>query len=202
MIFPKAKKIAKELTWHKTKEGVFGLYKGYFFNVGDGSLLSNPQYKYVSATTDTLTEKQKLQIKTELETNKKLLKFSNFEIGDNSIFVQYLENLTYTKLKTVYTLVDFMVDLFKKLDISEQNKCHNCGTKDSIKYYELNDSGVLLCNSCFRQIENNYFEIGRKKISEEKLFVAGYCNEVTCYIQSKRVLKEGGYEPDESMVYY
>ena len=42
----------------------------------------------------------------------------------------------------------------------------------------------------------------KKEFAGENLFVAGYCNEVTCYIPSKRVLKEGGYEADESMVYY
>ncbi|MEL7586484.1 MAG: hypothetical protein AAGU19_07185 [Prolixibacteraceae bacterium] len=174
MIFPKAKKIARELDWHKTKDGVFGLYKGYFFNVGDGSLLSNPQFKYVIATTDTLTEEQKLQIKTELDANKKVLKFSNYEIGDNSIFFQFVENLTLTKLKIVYALFDFLVDLFKKLNISEQNKCHNCATKDNIKYYDLNDRGVLLCNLCFRQIENDYYEVEREKYLEDKNYLTGF----------------------------
>jgi len=174
MIFPKAKKIAKELDWHKSKDGVFGLYKGYFFNVSDASLLSNPQYKFVTATTDNLTEGQKLQIKNELDANKKILKFTTFEISDNSIFFQFAENLTYTKLKTVYSLFDFIVDLFKKLNISEQNKCHNCGTKESIKYYDLNDSGVILCNPCFRQIENSYYEVERERVSEEKNYLTGF----------------------------
>lgn len=34
------------------------------------------------------------------------------------------------------------------------------------------------------------------------MFVAGYCNEVMCYIPSRRVLDEGGYEVDRSMIYY
>jgi neutral ceramidase len=42
----------------------------------------------------------------------------------------------------------------------------------------------------------------KKEFAKENIYVAGYCNEVTCYIPSKRVLKEGGYEADESMVYY
>ena len=42
----------------------------------------------------------------------------------------------------------------------------------------------------------------KKEFAGENLFVAGYCNEVTCYIPSKRVLQEGGYEADESMLYY
>ena len=42
----------------------------------------------------------------------------------------------------------------------------------------------------------------KKQFARENIYVAGYCNEVTCYIPSKRVLKEGGYEAEESMVYY
>ncbi|HRH56798.1 MAG TPA: hypothetical protein PLS10_04035 [Chitinophagales bacterium] len=174
MIFPKAKKIAKELDWHKTQNGVFGLYKGYFFNVADASLLSNPQFKFVTATIDNLTEEQKLQIKTELDTNKKNLKFTNFEISDNSIFFQFAENLTFTKLKTVYSLFDFLVDLFKRLQLPEQNKCHNCGTKDKINSYNLNDSGIILCKTCFSQTENSFYEVERERISEEKNYLTGF----------------------------
>jgi len=42
----------------------------------------------------------------------------------------------------------------------------------------------------------------KKKYSKENLFVAGYCNEVMSYIPSHRVLDEGGYEANESMIYY
>ncbi len=36
----------------------------------------------------------------------------------------------------------------------------------------------------------------------EKLIVAGYSNDVPCYIPSARVLGEGGYEAVDSMIYY
>jgi neutral ceramidase len=42
----------------------------------------------------------------------------------------------------------------------------------------------------------------KEEYAGENLVVAGYCNDVMCYIPSKRVLAEGGYEPVESMVYY
>ncbi|MBZ5859348.1 neutral/alkaline non-lysosomal ceramidase N-terminal domain-containing protein [Flavihumibacter profundi] len=42
----------------------------------------------------------------------------------------------------------------------------------------------------------------KAKFSRENLFVAGYCNKVDCYIPNKRILKEGGYEPEDSMIYY
>ena len=34
------------------------------------------------------------------------------------------------------------------------------------------------------------------------LWVAGYCNDVSAYIPSKRILSEGGYEAGEAMLYY
>jgi hypothetical protein len=42
----------------------------------------------------------------------------------------------------------------------------------------------------------------RREFPGENLTVAGYCNDVSCYIPSLRVLREGGYEPDSSMIYY
>ncbi|MBE7500918.1 MAG: neutral/alkaline non-lysosomal ceramidase N-terminal domain-containing protein [Verrucomicrobiales bacterium] len=37
---------------------------------------------------------------------------------------------------------------------------------------------------------------------DANLVVAGYCHDVMCYIPTRRVLEEGGYEPDTSMIYY
>ncbi|MCX6903623.1 MAG: neutral/alkaline non-lysosomal ceramidase N-terminal domain-containing protein [Verrucomicrobia bacterium] len=48
----------------------------------------------------------------------------------------------------------------------------------------------------------DYLHRARREFSRENLVVAGYCNEVDCYIPSRRVLREGGYEPVDSMIYY
>jgi hypothetical protein len=42
----------------------------------------------------------------------------------------------------------------------------------------------------------------KKEFPRERLVVAGYSNDVMSYIPSRRVLKEGGYEADSSMIYY
>jgi neutral ceramidase len=43
----------------------------------------------------------------------------------------------------------------------------------------------------------------RKELPKDRIvWVAGYCNDVMAYIPSKRVLLEGGYEAESSMVYY
>ncbi|MBK7690107.1 MAG: hypothetical protein IPJ31_02975 [Bacteroidetes bacterium] len=178
MIFPKAKRNAKELGWHKTKDSVFGLYKGYFFNIADASILSNPQFKLVVVTTDSLTNEQEFQIKTKLDVNKKNLKYTSYEIGDNSILFQFAENFTFTKNKTVYNLFDFLVDLFKEMNLLEQNKCHTCGSNQEINFYDLNDTGIILCNTCFQQMENNFYEIECERILEEKNYFAGFLGSI------------------------
>ena len=40
------------------------------------------------------------------------------------------------------------------------------------------------------------------ELDAERLWVTAYANEIPCYIASKRVLAEGGYEADSSMIYY
>ncbi len=42
----------------------------------------------------------------------------------------------------------------------------------------------------------------KREYPNEPIFVAGYSNDVMCYIPSKRVVKEGGYEVVDSMMYY
>jgi hypothetical protein len=42
----------------------------------------------------------------------------------------------------------------------------------------------------------------RREFPSENLVVAGYCNDVMCYIPSERVLQEGGYEAVDNMIYY
>ncbi len=42
----------------------------------------------------------------------------------------------------------------------------------------------------------------KREYPKENLIVAGYTNDVMCYIPSARVLKEGGYEASDSMIYY
>jgi hypothetical protein len=48
----------------------------------------------------------------------------------------------------------------------------------------------------------DYAIAAKKRFPRENMFVAGYCTEVQCYIPSKRILDEGGYEPESSMIYY
>jgi hypothetical protein len=42
----------------------------------------------------------------------------------------------------------------------------------------------------------------KKQYPKEQLFVAGYCNQVVCYIPTEKILEEGGYEAVSNMMYY
>lgn len=42
----------------------------------------------------------------------------------------------------------------------------------------------------------------KKEFAHHDIFVAGYSQEVMCYVPSKNVLQEGGYEAESSMIYY
>ena len=41
-----------------------------------------------------------------------------------------------------------------------------------------------------------------KELGAEGFWPVGYANDVMAYIPSKRILDEGGYEADRSMIYY
>src|SRR5262245_43594623 len=40
------------------------------------------------------------------------------------------------------------------------------------------------------------------EFDSQRLWISAYCNDVPCYIASRRVIGEGGYEADRSIVYY
>jgi hypothetical protein len=42
----------------------------------------------------------------------------------------------------------------------------------------------------------------KRELGPERVWVAGYCNDVFAYIPSLRVLREGGYEGAGAMIYY
>jgi neutral ceramidase len=42
----------------------------------------------------------------------------------------------------------------------------------------------------------------KRELDGKRLWITAYANDVPCYIVSRRVLREGGYEPDSSRIYY
>jgi hypothetical protein len=48
----------------------------------------------------------------------------------------------------------------------------------------------------------DYVLRAKKELAGENLIVAGYCHDVMCYIPSRRVQQEGGYEAVDNTIYY
>ncbi len=122
-------------------------------------------------------------------------------------------------IKTDYQVVDlefkpFDLELYQK-DLESTDKfaqrrailmidAYNKGWKTNIYSYPIqavrfnNDFTIIALSG---EVVVDYSFMLKKKYPNENLFVAGYCNEVVCYIPSKRILAEGGYEADDSMIY-
>jgi hypothetical protein len=42
----------------------------------------------------------------------------------------------------------------------------------------------------------------KREFDPARLWISGYANDVPCYIPSRRILAEGGYEAEQSLWYY
>ena len=69
-----------------------------------------------------------------------------------------------------------------------------------VQAVRFNTDLILLALS--GEVVVDYVLRAKREFPGENLVVAGYCNDVSSYIPSLRVLHEGGYEPDVSMIYY
>lgn len=66
----------------------------------------------------------------------------------------------------------------------------------------LDFGGVFTIVGLAGEVVVDYSKRIKEMYKGRDVFVAGYCNEVMCYIPSKRILEEGGYEAETSMIYY
>ncbi|MBT1710029.1 hypothetical protein KK062_17415 [Fulvivirgaceae bacterium PWU5] len=178
MLFPKAKKIARTLGWHKTENSVFGFYKGYSFTIGDGPLLGNPQYKYVEADMGTLTGEQRQQLWETLTKNKKILRFTKFEISQRTVYIQFIEVWRFTKSKTVYALLDFLAAQFATIGAMAGDTCSTCNSRDGVVAYNQSETGVMLCQQCFSIKEKELGQQERQNLLEEKNYIAGFVGSI------------------------
>lgn len=69
-----------------------------------------------------------------------------------------------------------------------------------VQAIRFNDDLTLLALG--GEVVVDYAHRARREFAAENLIIAGYCHDVSCYIPSRRVLREGGYEAVESMIYY
>ncbi len=179
MIFPKTKKIAAENNWHRTDNTVFGLYKNYFFTIGDSSLLSSPNYKYIIAKVDHLTQAQKLEISNALLKNKSELKFTQFEFRDDkSLTLFYHETFGFTKIALLYQMLDFLSGLFSLLGFESMLKCHISGETNDLQYYTVNGEGMILSKKTAFGLEKELEALRHQHEISNKNYFGGFLGSI------------------------
>lgn len=151
MILPVNRKIAKQLKWHRTGDKIFGLYNGCFFNMGDSSIFSSPNYKFINASVGDLNEVQLTGITNDLHKNKSILKFAEPNVSDGYLFIKINEVWGTTKTKKVYKILDFIVELLKKYTVGFGADCLHCGSLEKTGFYNHSNTGVILCVQCFER---------------------------------------------------
>lgn len=69
-----------------------------------------------------------------------------------------------------------------------------------IQAVRLGDDFTLLALA--GEVVVDYALRAKRQFGAGRLVVAGYCNDVACYISTRQIIAEGGYEPVSSMIYY
>jgi VIT1/CCC1 family predicted Fe2+/Mn2+ transporter len=169
MIFPRVKKVGKDNQWKRTSSTVFGEYKGYWFNIGDGL-----GFKYINASLDILEDATKTQLHTLLEHNKKRIGYHQYEVLSGAVHIKFNENLTSTSREKLDNGLDFLVTTFEQLGLPKMNACHSCRENSNLRHYEVSGEGKLLCNTCANTIEGQMHDSMRKDSLEEKNYLSGF----------------------------
>ena len=123
-------------------------------------------------------------------------------------------------LRSGYVVIDlpfrpFDLDLYQK-DIVGTNRFFQRRAKLMLEAYNkgwnvshlpypvqvLRFGNDLTIVALSEEVVVDYALRAKQEFKDQNIVIAGYCNEVMCYLPSQRVLKEGGYEGGESMIYY
>jgi hypothetical protein len=96
-------------------------------------------------------------------------------------------------------------DVFRQRRARKMLAAYDAGNPPTATEYPvqaLRFGGGLTLLALGGEVVIDYNLRARREFGSLDLVVAGYCNDVMCYIPSRRVLLEGGYEPVDSMIYY
>lgn len=169
MIFPRVKKLGRDHNWKRTSSTVFGEHKGYWFNVGDGM-----GFKYIKANLYTLDESARAHLDTLLGQNRKVIGYHEYEVFPNAVLLKFNENITSISRKKIDSGLDFLVSSFEQLGLSKMNACHTCQGGSTLKHYDVNGEGRLLCSTCANAIEGQFNQSERKDRLEENNYLTGF----------------------------
>jgi hypothetical protein len=86
--------------------------------------------------------------------------------------------------------------------LDKLNKGETLATTQPAPVQVLRFGDALTLIALSGEVVSDYAFRLRRELPGERVWVAGYCNDVFAYVPSTRVLREGGYEADSSLIYY
>ncbi|PWJ38442.1 hypothetical protein [Sediminitomix flava] len=169
MIHTRIKSVAQRLNWYRTKDKTFGLYQGYVFHMGDGNGM-----KFIFCILKNIDNITIANLQATLELRKSEFKNVNIKLQDRILYLSFEEGIfpSIRRSKFVRAL-DSLVEIFENLDIPKQDSCFECGAEEDLDYYNYQQMGMLLCDSCSSKMEEKVELSLLEWKSEEKNYLKG-----------------------------
>jgi neutral ceramidase len=109
------------------------------------------------------------------------------------------EKLTADMLSKQYPVRTRATRLLKELEA--KGKIADTYPHYPVQVWRLGDAVLWIALGGEVVIDYN-LRLKNELVGDAKIWITGYANDVMAYVPSARVLKEGGYEADSSMIYY
>lgn len=170
---PSLKTIAQQEGWSIGENVVFGVYKEYFFNIGQSNFWTDTAHKYIVASLPEAKPSVLSKIATDLEQQRAALNFTTISHEGKQLRVHFEEQEAYVSLETLYQTLDALVERFQQENLASTVGCTGCGASQ-VEHYKVGRLGVAYCAACltsFREILQN---LRAKEEGKPKHYLKGF----------------------------
>ncbi|MCB0649501.1 MAG: hypothetical protein KDC49_22685 [Saprospiraceae bacterium] len=177
MIYKSLKKYGQDKNWYRTEDSVFGLYKGFCYNIFQSGIMSSPGYKIILCRTGALDEGQVKNMQQYLSSNKSKFGYNVFEIGQNFIRVTFYENLKMTKISKLEAFIENCTEQLIHQNVGRLIESENISSSD-YGFYNHSGEGVVLNNDDFKRIRSEIQQVDGKEEVERSSYLKGFVGAV------------------------
>lgn len=115
--------------------------------------------------------------------------------------------LPFAKVPSVPELIEFTSDTtvkgyYARLALERVQRGETLPTELNYPIQSWNFGDKMIMVNMGSEVVVDYSIRLKKELGAERIWINAYSNDVSCYIASRRVIKEGGYEADASMYWY
>lgn len=180
MLFPRTKKIAQQQSWHRTKSTAFGWYNNYLFVISDDSPLSltETHCKYICVLFKPLSEHQQELIEKSFERNQGYLDYFRLHVQETSITITTYETMFTFNTKNLYRTMDYCVEVAGLIGATSPTNCQVCESDKQLATYDWSDTGKILCEKCYRDINKQIVLQQHDLVNENKNYWKGFVGSV------------------------